>query len=43
MPAQSANDTVEHSEYEETICVLQDHAVGFVNGKCRAHSTQRER
>lgn len=42
MLPQSASDTVEISEYEVAICVLQDHAVGFVNGTCRAHSTQRE-
>lgn len=43
MPPQSASDTVEISEYEITICVLQDHRVGFVNDTCRAHSAHRGR
>jgi hypothetical protein len=42
MPPQSASNTVEISKYEVTICVQQDHAVGFVNDPCRAHATQRE-
>lgn len=33
MPTQSASDSVETPEYEATICVLQDLAVGFVNDK----------
>ena len=43
MLTQSASDTVEIPKYEATICVLQDHVVGFVNDTCRAHPTQRER
>jgi hypothetical protein len=45
MPPQSASDTIDISEYEITICVLQlqDHAVGFVNDTCLAHFSQRER
>jgi hypothetical protein len=43
MPTQPGRDTVEFSEIEATVCVLQDHAVGLAQDSCRANATQQER
>ena len=39
--AQSRSDPSETTGYEATIRVLQNHAAGLVNDKCRVQSTQR--